>query len=382
MCRKLIRARPWNGEEAAKNALINSYQFDKGTTSASAWFLREPDVLSERERTRKMYVASLFARTPEQIAEEDALYLEIKRLEQTERRFAKEREEVMKTVAGIESGLNVHQPDEEAFAGLFIDPRKKRRVGEAESPGTPGGSSGPARRVVSAKQAAEGKDSYSLSLLLFTHTESDARNCITRTDTGNAAPSTKASHQLAHLRSTKFPYPKSNVAQKVNGLLTEAGLNPNRLVMPTQNTIQLLESVIEAATGLVETKKVMDRLEQDIRTQKKLLGIMTEEEADAEAAAAGGDGGAGTASGVTVEGGGDQQENASGTGDGMDVDREASVVILDAPDQQTQRQQQVSNLHVFRKNTFPRSSFHLVWCSPLFLFVLPFLAILASPRCH
>lgn len=102
-----------------------------------------------------MYVASLFARTPEQIAEEEALYLEIKRLEQSERRFAKEREDLLKTVAGIESGLNVHQPDEEAFSGLFIDPRKrKRKDGEAESPAP--GVSGPAKRIISAKQAAQG----------------------------------------------------------------------------------------------------------------------------------------------------------------------------------------------------------------------------------
>ena len=113
----------------------------------------------EREKTRKMYVASLFARTPEQIAEEEGLYIEIKRLEQTERRFAKEREELMKTVAGIESGLNVHQPDEEAFSGLFIDPRRKKKKGDgmdAESPTSAGPSSGPVRRAVSAKQAAEG----------------------------------------------------------------------------------------------------------------------------------------------------------------------------------------------------------------------------------
>lgn len=113
----------------------------------------------EREKTRKMYVASLFARTPEQIAEEEGLYIEIKRLEQTERRFAKEREELMKTVAGIESGLNVHQPDEEAFSGLFIDPRRKKKKGdgmEAESPSSAGLSSTPVRRVITAKQAAEG----------------------------------------------------------------------------------------------------------------------------------------------------------------------------------------------------------------------------------
>lgn len=118
-----------------------------------------------------MYVASLFARTPEQIAEEEGLYIEIKRLEQTERRFAKEREELMKTVGGIESGLNVHQPDEEAFSGLFIDPRRKKKKGDSmdvESPSSAGQSLAPTRRVVSAKQAAEGEYRFSITTASLT----------------------------------------------------------------------------------------------------------------------------------------------------------------------------------------------------------------------
>ncbi|KIJ57071.1 hypothetical protein M422DRAFT_57555 [Sphaerobolus stellatus SS14] len=291
VCRKLIRSRPWAGEEAQRTTLINSYLFDK-----------------DRERTRKKYVSSLFARTPEQIAEEDALYLEIKKLEQTERRFAKEREELMKTVAGIESGLNVHQPDEEAFAGLFIDPRKKKKIGEGESPGpsTPGAGSvaggsavvnvTPAKRVISAKQAAE-----------------DARNCIIRTEVTTNLTSTKSSHQLAHLRSTKIPWPKASVAQRVNTLTGEMGVNANRLVMPTLNNIQLLDGVLEAATLLAETKKVVDRLDQEIRTQKKLLGLLKDDE----------EGGQGQSVSGSVAGG-------EGTvGETMEVDREASVVVLD-----------------------------------------------------
>src|ERR1700759_1591015 len=60
---------------------------------------------SERELTRKNYLLSLENRTPEQIAEEEALFVEVKRMEQSERKFKKEREELLRTLAGIESGL-------------------------------------------------------------------------------------------------------------------------------------------------------------------------------------------------------------------------------------------------------------------------------------
>lgn len=54
---------------------------------------------------RKEYLRNLFDRTPEQIAEEEALYVEVKRLEADERRWAKDRDELLRTQAGVESGL-------------------------------------------------------------------------------------------------------------------------------------------------------------------------------------------------------------------------------------------------------------------------------------
>lgn len=65
----------------------------------------------------------------------------------------------MKTVAGIESGLNVHQPDEAAFSGLFIDPRKKKKRGDGMDSDSPsaGSLTGPVQRVINAKQAAAGE---------------------------------------------------------------------------------------------------------------------------------------------------------------------------------------------------------------------------------
>lgn len=73
------------------------------------------------------------------------------------------------------------------------------------------------------------------------------------------------------LRSFKLPAPKAAVAAKVAQLLTEQGINHQRLVMPTRDNCAQLEVLIEAASALLETKKVVDRVEQDIRVLKARL---------------------------------------------------------------------------------------------------------------
>ncbi|KAF5387728.1 hypothetical protein D9615_000555 [Tricholomella constricta] len=243
VCRKLVRNRPWAGDEASKAQMITSYLFDK-----------------ERELTRKKYIVSLENRTPEQIAEEEALFIEVKRLEQNERRFRKERDELLRTIAGIESGL----PDiveDEGLMNLVIDTKKKKRGSTAmdmDSPSTPAipASFPIVKRPQTAKNAAF-----------------DAANCIIRTDPPTTIPVTKAAHQPAHLRSYKLPVPKAAVAPKITAALAELGISHSRLVMPTRDNIMQLESLLEATTALVETKRVVDKVDYDIRVLKSRLGM-------------------------------------------------------------------------------------------------------------
>jgi len=124
--------------------------------------------------TRKKYVASLESRTSEQIAEEEALYIEIKRLEQNERRFKRERDELLRTLLGVESGLPdiVAVVDEEGPLGGSIDngSGKRKRRGTLDTPVTPSVIAlGPPvpRRAQSARSAASGKPSncYEAELL-------------------------------------------------------------------------------------------------------------------------------------------------------------------------------------------------------------------------
>lgn len=109
--------------------------------------------------TRKKYLLSLENRSPEQIAEEEALYIEIKRLEQNERKFKKEREALLRTLAGMDSGLPDIVEDDGGLLGITLDGKKKKRGSamEIDSPATPSSSMAPVvKRPPSAKSAAQG----------------------------------------------------------------------------------------------------------------------------------------------------------------------------------------------------------------------------------
>jgi DNA methyltransferase 1-associated protein 1 len=107
---------------------------------------------------RKKYLLSLQNRTPQELAEEEALYVELKRIEQNERRFRQDRDRLLRTLLGAECGLPDLPIDEDGPLG---DPKKRKKgvAGELDSPATPSSAlfaSAIPRRAQSAKSAAQG----------------------------------------------------------------------------------------------------------------------------------------------------------------------------------------------------------------------------------
>jgi DNA methyltransferase 1-associated protein 1 len=82
--------------------------------------------------------------------------------------------------------------------------------------------------------------------------------------------------------------PKSSIAPKVAQALTEVGVQHTRLVMPTRENINHLETLLDATCALIETKKLIDKIDTDIRIFRaridSRLNPPTEKEASAEAA--------------------------------------------------------------------------------------------------
>ncbi|KAF8204707.1 hypothetical protein BJ912DRAFT_939101 [Pholiota molesta] len=230
--------RPWAGDEASKAQLISSFQFDKGNL----------------ENRRSSYV-------------------EVKRLEHTERKFKRDRENLLRILAGIDSGLPDVVEDDGGPLGVLADgvgagissagtSRKKttkkgtQPAMDVETPSTP-----------SAVSAAFGLTIPSSVL------SSICQHCIVRTETPSTGAATKAAHQPAYLRSYKLPTPKPAIAPKITQALAELGISLTRLVMPTRETTASLEGLLEATTALVETKRVADKVDYDIGVLKNRLAM-------------------------------------------------------------------------------------------------------------
>lgn len=57
----------------------------------------------EREKERKEYVEQLFSRSPAQIVEEEAMYVEAKRMQANEKTWRTEREALIRTLSGMDA---------------------------------------------------------------------------------------------------------------------------------------------------------------------------------------------------------------------------------------------------------------------------------------
>ncbi|KAL1735974.1 hypothetical protein EV714DRAFT_199715 [Schizophyllum commune] len=244
VCRKLIRNRNAHVDEATRSSMLSNFQFDK-----------------EREVTRRKYIESLDKRGQDALEEEEALYIEIKRLEQNERKFKKDRDELLRVLAGIDSGL----PDviEDADLSLIaVDTKRSKKKGTTLEPDTPT------------------TPSASSSRPIVKPLPTDERNCITRTEPSSSLPSTKAAHTAAYVRSYKIPVAKASMAQRVQEIMAELGLSAGRLVMPTAGNVAQMESLMDAIYVLIDAKKAVDKVEMDIKTAKERLSMRGSEGAD------------------------------------------------------------------------------------------------------
>ncbi|OCF78753.1 SWR1-complex protein 4 [Kwoniella mangroviensis CBS 8886] len=235
ICRRLVRTRT-AADPQAQQQLIHAYAFDKA-----------------REIKRKQYASELFHLTAAEIAEEEALYIEVKRMEQNERRYRADRDDLMRTIMGLDSGLvEFDQSNVEAIFG--IDKNKKRKRAEEGEPAPP---PPPPPKKHPKEQAA-----FDLAHCIY-HLPPPPTN-----PHSSHLASKHPVHQPVHLRSTKIPPPKQNAAIRITELLNELGISAHKLVMPTRNNIETFDSLLQAAGALIDMKRQVDRVEQELRTVK------------------------------------------------------------------------------------------------------------------
>ncbi|KTW26747.1 hypothetical protein T552_02751 [Pneumocystis carinii B80] len=202
----------------------------------------------EKEISRKKHLASLAMRTPEEIAEEEALFIESQRIEAYRKKMAQERKELLRLLeAPVPNGSIAKYTSSQGLGILtnnilIADKNKKRKNSENSSYHTLSGSIGSHKDAIFKK----------------------IRKLSSREENIYGVSWHEKLQPGIYLRSTRLSMAKSTVAAKISTILTELGL-ATRLTMPTEKTCAKFEQLQRSIELLLDAKKHLDRLEQERR---------------------------------------------------------------------------------------------------------------------
>lgn len=280
----------------------------------------------ESERKRKEHLERLLKRSPAEIAEEEALVIESRKLEAAAERMIQERQELLKLLEPPSGGTNASIEEYQTSVGLqqftnnLLSDKTKRRKDNEQPPVTVqasgavlpsnnnkeqnGRSSQPSSASASAASSqaqtqAQSQQSQSQSQSQNTNSNSNTNitpnQSVKQEKKATATPSSggqPAVHALlqkklssreeaslglsyhekiqpgVHFRSTKITTYKPVIQTKVAGVLQELGIPP-KPVMPTAKVCAKFESIQHSINVLLDTKRAVDKLETDIRVLKE-----------------------------------------------------------------------------------------------------------------
>ena len=192
----------------------------------------------QRETTRRQYLEEMFSRTPEEIAEENRLILETRRLEAYEKALAQQKAELLRTLETPQSQGSIAQYQTSQGLGTLsqtlsnADKQKhKKKPSEVASPQVKQRWT----RLTPREERERG----------VTWHEKLTSGCF--------------------LRSQKTLVLKPTVAAKVATALQELGLS-NVLTMPTERTVRKFDQLQSKIGILLEAKRVCDKMEHSVGT--------------------------------------------------------------------------------------------------------------------
>ncbi|KAH8550498.1 hypothetical protein BGW37DRAFT_66577 [Umbelopsis sp. PMI_123] len=239
----LLRERAGSSTSTESNqdrqTLIQQFSFDKN-----------------KEVERKKALEILFNRTPEQIEEEEALFIEARRLDQNDMKLAKEREQLLKFLQTYDIQQTLPATPGPASAGIQPQPG-------LATPGSIGIAGGSGTSPVPDKLKKK-----------KTQPEVDQKKARRMS---NASVSSSVNEEIiekkekltpgVYVRSQKIPPIKPNMIQKVGKVMDELGI-PIRPIMPTAQVCAKFEQLQTAIITLLDLKRQVDRQETDLKVKK------------------------------------------------------------------------------------------------------------------
>ncbi|KAJ6787462.1 hypothetical protein PWT90_10234 [Aphanocladium album] len=274
----------------------------------------------QQEKARKEFAINSLSRSREEAREEESLLMEIKRILARSEKFNEERRELYNRLdyPHAETDISTFK----SSAGLQtllqnlmnVDKSKKRKSimgGEGVSPaqGTP---------QAAAQESAGKKESATVAAAAASNRESTGP-ASTPTAAGKKTPQQpherrklsdqeEAIYGVTHhdrlgsgptFRTEKinklFSHKSNQQQMRINNTLNELDV-PSKLAMPTTATTQQFEALLAAVNGLLDARKVSDKLDAEIKIEEakkaeREKALAGPDAAEGDAAAAGGDSG-------------------------------------------------------------------------------------------
>lgn len=270
ICRRLLRERISNEDIETRQAQLQTYAYDR-----------------QLETERKRAVQTLFSRTPEQLAEEEALYVESRRFEQNEAKFAKERDDLLRLLGGREGlptctaatvaavGAGLLWPPGSAADDTIGDGAKKSKRRRSEPAAAGVKAKDPQQQLWDAQHFITRFSTTSPHVLRTPYPNLIGTPSVLPPVATPSSGSTKAeanAHHGAYLRSTRMLTFRPNQYARVMQALSE--LHPSigaRLVYPTATNVEKWEMLLGAVAGALDMKKQLDRAEAEYKVVQARL---------------------------------------------------------------------------------------------------------------
>ncbi|KAF9292543.1 swr complex subunit [Mortierella alpina] len=302
--------------------LTKARMTDPSQSSEKAQLLASMAYDKNREIERKKNLEILNTRTPEQIEEEEALYLEARRIDQNEKKITRERENLLRLL----NTRDIYGPGGPASAGLAgqvaggpgtgiiipsnsitipssssssgasganangpMSPIGKNANGTSSSAAAAAGGAGGAsvkKRKKAPKGSVQADDTLSGSGS-GAGAGSASASSSTKGSANNRRPSNSSTSDIlaatlpppkkeklipgAYLRSQKTAPVVSTKQQRVQSTLVQLGL-PFKPAMPTATVIAKWDQLSNNIVTLLDLKKQVDKLESDLKVVKMRRG--------------------------------------------------------------------------------------------------------------
>ncbi|KAJ3484268.1 hypothetical protein NLG97_g7100 [Lecanicillium saksenae] len=298
----------------------------------------------EQEKNRKQFAINSLSRSREEAREEESLLMEIKRILARSEKFNEERRELYNRLdyPHAETDISTFK----SSAGLQtllqnlmnVDKSKKRKSimgaeGVSPAQGTPQAAAQESAGKKEAAAAAAAANNRESSGPVSTPTAAGKKTPQQPHERRKLSDQEEAIYGVTHhdrlgsgptFRTEKinklFSHKSNQQQLRINNTLNELDV-PSKLAMPTSATTQQFEALLAAVNGLLDARKVSDKLDAEIKIEEA-------KKAEREKALAGPDA---AAEGDATAGGGESGEKTEAKADAAETDTSADKADQAAP---------------------------------------------------